>query len=279
MFRITVLIKCTTSLEPRLFIRRVKFVSKPLTSITNIDMERWTGKVAVVTGASSGIGAAATKKLVQAGMVVVGLARRVERTEALKDDLDESLRNRLHAVKCDVSKEDDIIKAFQWIEETLGGVDVLVNNAGIYRNTKLVKADNSAAVREVIDTNVLGVIFCTREAFQSMKKRSVDGHIVHINSLAGHKSSMPHMNVYCASKFAVTALTETLRQEFRTEGTRIKVTSISPGMVKTEIIPASLIAAAILQPEDIADAILYVLGTPPHVQVHELMIKPVGETF
>ncbi|XP_065082198.1 farnesol dehydrogenase-like [Ochlerotatus camptorhynchus] len=245
-------------------------------------MDRWTGKVAVVTGASSGIGAATAKRLVQAGMVVVGLARRVERTEALKDDLDESIRHRFHAVRCDVSKEEDILKTFQWIEETLGGADVLVNNAGIYRNTKLINADNTTMIREVMDTNVLGLIFCTREAFQSMKKRSVDGHILHINSVAGHKSSLPNMNIYCASKFAVTALTETLRQEFKAEGTKIKVTSISPGAVRTEILPESITSQQgipILEPEDIADAVFYALSTPPRVQIHELTIKPVGERF
>nr|XP_019527683.2 farnesol dehydrogenase-like [Aedes albopictus] len=245
-------------------------------------MYRWAGKVAVVTGSSSGIGAATAKKLVQDGMVVVGLARRVERIEALKSDLDESIRHRLHAVKCDVTQEEDIRKSFQWIEKTLGGVDVLVNSAGIYRNTKLIDADNSTMIREVLNTNVLGLVLCTREAFQSMKKRSVDGHVIHINSEAGHKTGLPHMNMYCASKFAVTALTDTLRQEFIAEDTKIKVTSISPGMVRTDILPhfiTSQNVVPLLEPEDIANAIIYVLSTPPRVQVHELTIKPVGESF
>ncbi|XP_011493633.2 farnesol dehydrogenase-like [Aedes aegypti] len=245
-------------------------------------MDRWSGKVAVVTGSSSGIGAAIAKKLVQAGMSVVGLARRVERTEALKSALDESIRHRLHAVKCDVTKEEDILLSFKWIEKTLGGIDVLVNNAGIYRATKLVNVDNSKMIREVLDTNVLGLIFCTREAFQSMKKRSMDGHIFHINSEAGHKSGLPDLNIYGASKFAVTALTEIMRQEFAAEGTKIKITSISPGMVRTEILPASITSQSViplLEPEDIADAIIYALSTPPRVQVHELTIKPVGESF
>lgn len=245
-------------------------------------MERWSGKVAVVTGSSSGIGAETTKKLVQAGMVVVGLARRVERTEALKRDLDESIRHRLHAMKCDITIEADIIKCFQWVEKTLGGVDILINNAGIYRPTKLIAADNSYAIREVLNTNVLGLIFCSREAFQSMKKRSVDGHIVHINSVAGHKSHMDDMNMYCASKFAVTAITETMRKEFKAEKTNIKITSISPGMVKTEIIPEPLRSDGtlpLLDPAEVANSIIYALSTPPLVQVHDLMIKPMGEDF
>lgn len=245
-------------------------------------MDRWVGKVAVVTGSSSGIGAAIAKDLAKAGMVVVGLARRVERVEALKDDLPESAKNLLHAVKCDVSKEEDILKTFKWVEEKFGGVDVLINNAGILRQTDLLDADNTQMLREVVDTNVMGLVLCSREAYQSMKKRSVDGHIVHINSIAGHRVvNFPKLNIYSASKHAVTAITETMRNELRTAGTKIKVTSISPGGVRTEILPTDIVTSdmPLLESEDISEAVLYVLGTPPRVQVHELMIKPVGEIF
>ncbi|XP_011492954.2 farnesol dehydrogenase [Aedes aegypti] len=245
-------------------------------------MDRWAGKVAVVTGASSGIGAAITTDLAKAGMVVVGLARRVERVEALKANLPESAKPRLHAVKCDVSKEEDITQVFKWVEEKFGGVDVLVNNAGILRQTDLLGTDNGQMLREVLDTNVMGLVLCSQKAYQSMKKRSVDGHIVHINSVVGHKVfDFPQSNIYPASKHAVTAITETMRNELRNAGSRIKVTSISPGVVRTEILPESIIEGghSLLESEDISEAVLYVLGTPPRVQVHELTIKPVGEKF
>ncbi|XP_058831310.1 farnesol dehydrogenase-like [Topomyia yanbarensis] len=246
-------------------------------------MDRWVGKVAVVTGASSGIGAATVKQLIKAGMVVVGLARRVERVEALKDDLPGDERKRLHAMKCDVSKEEDIVGTFKLIEEQLGGVDVLVNNAGVGLGVaNLIDAGNTETLRTVIDTNVLGLVLCSREAVQSMKRRSVDGHIIHINSVAGHRvPPIPRFNIYAASKFAVTAITETMRQELRNEGSKTKVTSISPGAVKTDLLSQDLIDSGVptLEPEDIADGIVYVLGTPPRVQVHELTIKPVGEAF
>ncbi|XP_053685029.1 farnesol dehydrogenase-like [Sabethes cyaneus] len=244
-------------------------------------MDRWNGKVAIVTGASSGIGAATAQALVKAGMVVVGLARRVERVEELKNELDESLRGQLHAVKCDVKKEEDILEAFKLVNEKFGGVDVLVNNAGVTRRTTLLKAGNTDQLREVLDTNLMGLVLCSREAFQSMKKRSVDGHIVHINSILGHHLiNYPGLNIYPASKYGVTAVTETMRQELRTEGTKIKVTSISPGVVRTEMLPEDIAKVTpALEAEDIANAVLYVLGTPPRVQVHELMIKPVGEMF
>lgn len=192
-------------------------------------MERWSGKIAVVTGASSGIGASTAVELVKAGLIVIGLARRDNRVEDLKKELPQSLRKNLHAMKCDVSKEDDILRTFATIEKKFGGVDVLVNNAGISRSTNLIDINNSVPIREVIDTNILGLVFCTRQAVQSMQKRNVAGHIIHINSVAGHSVpnfNIPEMsfNIYPATKFAVTALTETLRQDLNKLKSKIKVT-------------------------------------------------------
>ncbi|XP_050075430.1 farnesol dehydrogenase-like isoform X3 [Anopheles maculipalpis] len=244
-------------------------------------MERWQGKVAIVTGASSGIGAATVKALASAGMITFGLARRVERVEELKSELPEEVRDRLHAVQCDVTKEEDILAAFRKVEEQCGGVDVLINNAGVARSTVgVLDANNTQALRDVVDTNLIGLVLCSREAFQSMQKRSVDGHIVHINSVVGHTvPAFQSFNIYPATKYGVTALTETMRHELRMAGTKIKVTSISPGLVRTEAIPDAMKRGQtpILEPEDIADGVLYVLGTPPSVQVHELTIRPVGE--
>ncbi|XP_062558602.1 farnesol dehydrogenase-like [Armigeres subalbatus] len=245
-------------------------------------MERWSGKVAVVTGASSGIGAAIAKDLAKAGLVVVGLARRVDRVEALKADLPEAAGDLLYAVKCDVSNEEDILQVFKWVEKKFGGVDVLVNNAGVLRETDLIESDNTKMLREVLDTNVLGLVLCSREAYQSMKKRSVDGHIVHINSIVGHNVlNFPKFNIYPASKHAVTAITETMRNELRNAGTKIKITSISPGVVRTEILPDTFVDEGypMLESEDISEAVLFALGTPPRVQIHEVIIKPVGEKF
>ncbi|XP_052860261.1 farnesol dehydrogenase-like [Anopheles cruzii] len=244
-------------------------------------MDRWVGKVAVVTGASSGIGAATVKAFANAGMITVGLARRVERIDELKAELSAEAAGRLHSVRCDVTKEKDILAAFLHVEQHFGGVDVLVNNAGVARTAVgVLDANNTQALRDVVDTNLMGLMLCSREAFQSMKKRSVDGHIVHINSILGHKLlPMGGLNAYPASKFGVTALTETMRNELRLAGTKIKVTSVSPGLVRTEIIPNSMDikSTAILEPEDIASAVLYAVGTPPRVQIHEIMVKPVGE--
>ncbi|XP_055715434.1 farnesol dehydrogenase-like [Phlebotomus papatasi] len=250
-------------------------------------MEQWKNRVAVVTGASSGIGAAIAKDLVKAGMVTIALARRVQKAEELKKELPENLRHNFHAMKCDVSKEEEIIDTFAKIDSQFNGIDVLINNAGVARNTKLIKHDNSVPVREVMDTNVLGLVFCTREAYKSMEKHGRNSHVVHINSLLGHhiifSTQMPSFNMYPASKFAVTAITEIHRQEFIRSKHHIKVTSVSPGLVRSEMTQRDGIDLTSLMPsleaEDISQSILYVLGTPPHVQVHELTIKPFGEMF
>lgn len=192
-------------------------------------MDRWIGKTAVVTGASSGIGAAIVIDLLNAGVNVVGLARRHERVEAIKDQIASTAIGKLHAIKCDLTNEDDIRQAFAWVNENLNGVDILVNNAGIIKTMNLLDADNTAKLRETIDTNILAVALCSREAVQQMRQRNVDGHIVHINSCAGHKipyfaGLYPSFNIYPSTKFAVTAMTEVMRQELQTFNTKIKVT-------------------------------------------------------
>ncbi|EDX02487.1 farnesol dehydrogenase [Drosophila yakuba] len=251
-------------------------------------MDRWLNRVAVVTGASSGIGAAVCKDLVAKGMVVVGLARREERLKELKASLPAEQGSRFHGRKCDVSQEQEVIDAFAWIDATLGGADVLVNNAGIVRvGVGITSESNAADLRAILDTNVLGVSWCTREAFKSLQKRNVnDGHILIVNSVAGHRvvtSPGLIMGMYSPSKFAVTAMTEVLRHEFLTSKTQTKITSISPGAVDTEIIDKKALELIpdlpLLRSEDVADAISYCIQTPPNVQIHELIIKPVGETI
>ncbi|KAF2902139.1 hypothetical protein ILUMI_04047 [Ignelater luminosus] len=259
-----------------------------------VSVERWKGKVAVVTGASSGIGAAIAEQLVQSGFKVVGLARRKERMDELAKQL-ESKSGKLYAFQADVTKEEDILKAFEWIKENVEPVHVLINNAGIAGAGNL-RNGKTDTWKRIIDTNVLGLCIVTREAIKHMRANNVDGHIVHINSLMGHRIvQVSGMNIYPASKHAVTALTETLRQELNSIGSKIKISSVSPGYVKTEIFESSCKASGLpgipatrlelleklpsLQAKDVADAVLYILATPPHVQIHELIMQPVGEPY
>ncbi|GFG29135.1 hypothetical protein Cfor_12660, partial [Coptotermes formosanus] len=143
-------------------------------------MERWAGRVAVVTGASSGIGAAIAAELTKKGLKVVGLARRVERVQELSKSLETATGN-LYTVKCDVSNEPEVLAAFKWVKDNVGGVDILINNAAVLYDTSLTSG-STEELKKMLDVNVLGLSVCTKQAFQSMKERGVDdGHIIHIN--------------------------------------------------------------------------------------------------
>ncbi|XP_055911553.1 farnesol dehydrogenase-like [Eupeodes corollae] len=252
-------------------------------------MDRWQGKVAVVTGASSGIGEAIARDLHREGMIVVACARREDRLQDIRSSLPIEKRSRFHIMRCDVTDERQVKAVFEFVNGEFGGVDVLVNNAGVVKTTELVQANNTAEIKATLDTYILGVVLCTREAFNSMKARGIDGHVVIINSIAGHKTpnlgdEMPSFNIYPASKHAITSMVETYRQEFMRHGTKIRITSVSPGAVDTEIFPDHLIdiirtTMPLLASEDVSNAVLFALAAPPHVQIHEIIVKPVGEKF
>ncbi|XP_059471846.1 farnesol dehydrogenase-like [Neocloeon triangulifer] len=252
-------------------------------------MERWQGRVAIVTGASAGIGAAIAKLLAESGMKVVGFARRKERVEELADQLKTAgCKGELHAFAGDVRSEEDVKRAVQWTRETLGGTDVLVSNAGVVAFGGLTEV-STEDLKKVLDTNLVGACVFMREVVQDMKERGVnDGHIFFINSTAGQAIlNFPGTYVYAAGKHALRVVTEGLRRELRDMGTKIRVTSVSPGAVKTEIglaagVPKEMVELGYklsvnLESVDVANAVLYALGTPPHVQVHEITMHPTGE--
>uniref|UniRef100_A0A1B6MSG0 Dehydrogenase/reductase SDR family member 11 n=1 Tax=Graphocephala atropunctata TaxID=36148 RepID=A0A1B6MSG0_9HEMI len=189
----------------------------------------------------------------------------------------------MHYLKTDITKEVELKNAFKWIKENLGGVDVLVNNAGV-----LILRDasdgNIEEWRKMFELNVFALGACSREAINSMKERKVDdGHIVNINSASSHRiPPFPGVTPYCSSKHASKAVTEGLRRELASQNTKIKVTSISPGMVESEMLETfskdvDTTNLTILYGKDIADAVHYALATPPHVQVNEIIIRPVGD--
>ncbi|KAF5288865.1 hypothetical protein FQA39_LY03744 [Lamprigera yunnana] len=245
-------------------------------------MKKWKGKMAVVTGASAGIGAALVERLLKEGMIVIGIARRKEKIQEIQTRLNEACEGKLHAFCCDVTKEGDILRTFKWLSNNYGPIHVLINNAGISRITSL-SAGCTKFWTEIVNTNVLGLCTTTREALRNMKEHKVDGHIIHINSTGGHFLSEIPFHIYTATKYAVTALTETLRLELKEANSKIKITDISPGYVDTEIIEATSLASGgliskeaaekfrtenpSLNAEDVVDAVVYALSTPPHVQV------------
>ncbi|KAG5890953.1 hypothetical protein JTB14_026308 [Gonioctena quinquepunctata] len=255
-----------------------------------LSMDRWVGKVAVVTGASSGMGASIAKKLVEAGLKVAGLARRKDRLDELQKILSGKPGTFL-PVQTDISNEVEILRAFEQIQETLGPISILVNNAAIVKVGVLLTEGETEDWNRILQVNLIGLSVATRGAIKDMRQNNIDGHIININSTAGHQVprgiGLSSLNMYSPSKFGVTALTEALRLEMNSLGLKIKITSISPGGTATEMYPGateqtedfkeSKENGEILDPEDVADGVLYVLSTPPHVQVHELTIVAVAE--
>ncbi|WAR23831.1 DHR11-like protein, partial [Mya arenaria] len=166
-------------------------------------MERWEGRDALVTGASSGFGEDIAKRLTECGMKVIDCARNIEKVQALADALKDA-KGSLTAIKCDVSKEEDVLAMFEQIKKEYGGVDVCVNNV-----------------------NVIGLMTCSREAYKSMKERGVDdGHIILMGSMAAHRvfPDAPYMHCYSATKYSVKAITEGMRNELYDAKTHIRVT-------------------------------------------------------
>lgn len=192
-------------------------------------MDTWTGKVAVVTGASAGIGAAIALELANNGMHVVGLARRKERVEELAEQVISST-GRIYAYQCDVACIDSIVAAFRWVDRRFGKVHVLVNNAG--RTKAGTTLDPRLPHQEILDTinvNLSGLVICTREAYKLIERHDDLAYIININSVLGHISSHPAYstnNVYSATKHAVTVHTEQIRLDIANspDADRIRVT-------------------------------------------------------
>ncbi|XP_058467379.1 farnesol dehydrogenase [Malaya genurostris] len=241
-------------------------------------MDRWIGKVALVTGASSGIGSDTALALANAGMVVVGLARRVELIEELANKVTGS--GKIYARKCDVANESELMEVFSWIRTVLCGVDVLVCNAGIFRCNFITQCESSD-YRDTFNVNVVATCICIREVVKNMKERAVPGHIFIINSILGKRIpdvSFPMFGPYPASKFALCGLAEVVRKELLYFKLPIRLTSIHPGMVQTDMIKVfdSALAQRLpkLQVSDITANILYCLQTSLDVHIDELTIMP-----
>lgn len=133
-------------------------------------------------------------------------------------------KGKFYPIKVDMTKEEQVLNGFKWIKNNLGPVYILVNNAGMRKATDLTNGDTEIW-REMIETNFLGYAIATREAVKNMNENNVDGHIINMNSLLGHRIVYaPFQSVYPATKHAITAMTETLRRELITLGSKIKVT-------------------------------------------------------
>ncbi|KAI9166519.1 Linear gramicidin synthase subunit D [Paramyrothecium foliicola] len=243
---------------------------------------RLAGRVAVVTGASSGIGAAVAASLAKEGAHIALAARRTEALEAVKRKV-AGYGGKVLIHKTDVTKKTDVESLMREASEKLGPVDILVSCAGVMYFTMMANNQTDEWERTV-DVNCKGLLHCLSSTVPGMLSRGA-GHIVAISSDAGRKV-FPGLGVYSGSKFFVEATLQSLRLE--TAGTGLRVTSIQPGNTQTELLGISTDAEAIkkygeptgakvLDPEDVASSIIYAVCQPPHVAVNEVLIEPRDE--
>ncbi len=240
--------------------------------------------VAMITGASSGIGLAIAHQLAQTGYDLALCARSEDRLAAAAKALSQYDVEVL-TQSVDLRDESAILSFFAAVKARWGQLDVLVNNAGLGHKEPLMTG-STEAWREMLEVNVLALCICTREAVSLMTPAS-SGHIVHISSMSGHR--VPAITgMYSATKFAVRALTETLRRELRAQNSPVRISSISPGIVETEFAEKYHQSAekaaktysqfSVLQAADIANAVAYLLAQPQHVEVNDMLVRPTEQS-
>lgn len=229
------------------------------------------GKAAIVTGGSRGIGRGIAEALAQQGMKVLISARHLDDVERAAREMRDALDGTVVGMACDVRNEKDVHALFRRAISDFGGVDVLINNAGI-GVFGLVEELSPEDFRAVLETNLFGVFYCCREAIPIMKRRG-GGYIINISSLAG-VNAHPRMAAYNASKFGLNGFSEALMQEVRHD--RIKVSYIMPGSVNTEFGGGEPSAERDwqLQPEDIARVVLDLLAHDERSLPSRVEIRP-----
>ncbi|PSQ99795.1 MAG: oxidoreductase [Bacteroidetes bacterium QS_9_68_14] len=241
------------------------------------------GHSAIVTGASSGIGEATARYLADAGASVALAARRVERLEALQDDIESSGGTAI-VVETDVTDRDQVQALADETQSEFGGIDILINNAGLMPLSYM-KNLHEEEWERMVDVNLKGVLYNIGAVLPVMTEQE-SGHIVNISSVAGRRV-MPGGAVYSATKFGVRALSEGMRNELGPQG--IRVISVEPGAVDTELpetitdeelmddMEGLMSGFEILESEDIAQKILEAVASPQRVDVEEIVIMPSGQ--
>ena len=237
-------------------------------------------KVVIITGASSGIGYATALSLAKEGAKLVVGARRTDRLDDLVKEI-EKIGGQVLSQKLDVTKKSNCDDLVNTAIKKWGKVDVIINNAGLMplsfiKNLKVDEWD------QMVDVNIKGVLYCTAAVLPHMREAK-SGHVINISSVAG-RIVFPAGSVYCATKHAVTAFSEGLRQELSPRN-NIRVTTIDPGVVSTELtntitdeslekfVETSKQMEA-LKAEDIASAIIFAISAPNHVSVNEILVRP-----
>ncbi len=239
-------------------------------------------KTALITGATSGIGKACAIKFAQNQYNLILTGRREERLLEMKSELEKEFKIKIRTLTFDVRDREAVKNSLATIKEQ--NIDVLINNAGLAAGMDKIQDGSMDDWDQMIDTNVKGLLYVTRNIAPMMAKRK-SGHIINIGSIAG-KEVYPKGNVYCASKHAVDALTKGMRIDLLEDG--IKVTQIAPGAVETEFSmvrfkgdkeTADNVYKGFepLHPEDIAEVAYYVTTLPPHVNLNDILIMPTAQ--
>jgi NADP-dependent 3-hydroxy acid dehydrogenase YdfG len=236
------------------------------------------GKVAVVTGASSGIGEATARALVTAGYRVALLARRIDRIDELAAELGDNVL----AIEADVTDRDSILAAAERVRAELGGADILVNNAGVMLLGPF-SSEQRDDYRRMVETNLLGAITTTEVFLDQLREGG--GDLVNISSVAG-RTARPRNGVYAATKWGMNGWSESLRQELQPE---IRVIVIEPGAVATELTShithestreatEAFVKDLAIRPEDIAEVILFAVSRPRRMTLNEILVRPTAQT-
>ena len=244
-------------------------------------MKKLKGKIAFVTGASSGFGEATAYRLAKIGMNLIICARRIDRIKKLADEIKKKYKVKVLALQLDVRKQKDVVKAVKSLPKDWRAIEVLINNAGLSRGLNKIQDGVLLDWEEMIDTNVKGLLYVSKEVIPLMLENK-SGHIVNLGSIAGHEVYIAG-NVYCATKHAVDALTKGMRMDLN--GTPIKVSTVDPGLAETEFSVVrfrgddkkakSVYNGVIpLYADDVADAIEYIVTRKDSVNIAEIVILP-----
>jgi NADP-dependent 3-hydroxy acid dehydrogenase YdfG len=240
-------------------------------------------KVAIVTGASSGIGYATSLTLSKAGVRIAVGARRTDRLQELEKQIIKN-NGEVFSQKLDVTSKSDCDSFVNAVVKKWGQVDILINNAGLMPLSYF-KSGKVQEWEQMVDVNIKGVLYCTSAVVPYMLEEK-SGHIINLSSVAG-RIVFAGGSVYCATKHAIAALSEGLRKELSPKY-NIRITCIEPGAVSTELLESitdesmtGFIQATknmeTLQSDDIANAILYAIQVPSHVNVNEILIRPTAQ--
>lgn len=247
-------------------------------------MTKLTDKTVLITGASSGIGKSCATYFAQEGARLILVARRKDRLDSLAQELKNKFQTKILAQELDVRDRKAVEEFISSLPKEWTEIDILVNNAGLARGRAKIYEGDWSDWDEMIDTNVKGLLAMSRAVLQGMIARN-RGHIINIGSIAGHEP-YPGGNVYNVTKFGVHALTRGMRMDL--SGTKIRVSSVDPGMVETEFsivrfhgnkdeADRTYEGMKPLTPDDIAEVVLFVATRPPHVDIQDVLVMPTDQ--